>query len=115
MRATYETKMEAIALCQDEPAWMVKERLGLDESVRTIQRWCRLAYGKRPTHKQITRRDVLRDAVVATMMDLGHDPHRCGICGRVSFHECRIRKASSEPGVGSLVFVCSRCTRLGDV
>jgi hypothetical protein len=114
MRATYDMKLEAIALCQDQPAWMVKERLGLDETVRTIQRWTNQAFGTRPTHRSIGRVNMLRDAVAAELELRGHDRRRCDLCKRGSFHQCLIRKQNSEPGVDSLCFVCWRCTRRGD-
>jgi hypothetical protein len=107
---------EILALAQSPerpPAWEIKERLGLRQSVRQVQRLIHSRLGPRPTRRAIERRDVLRDAVVYEMERGGLDRHYC-LEGHHSLHPCLVRKIHPEPGVGSLAFVCRKHGVAGD-
>lgn len=114
MRATYDLKLEAIDLYREHPASVVKEMLGLEETPRTIQRWAGRVHGRRPTVRSLYRHDVLRTRVMALMVAGGLHDHYCSVHQGMSFHPCLIRELARDQSIGSLVFVCSKCSTPGD-
>jgi hypothetical protein len=112
MRANHNQKLEAVELCRERPALMVKEILGLEETPRTIQRWYGRVYGPRPTRRDLERHDVLRTRVVALMIAGGLNERYC-VEGHWSFHPCLIRELKRDSEIGSLAFVCTKRARPG--
>jgi len=96
-----------LALC-DQPAWIVKERFGLAEDVRTLQRWARREYGTIPTRRQLARRNPEREVLVRRMESGGLHRRYC-VRGHTSFHPCLIRAFRGEH-----VFVCRKHAVRGD-
>jgi hypothetical protein len=90
------------------------EAMGIpDEHRRAVQRAINRYFGPQP--RRVVRNDVLRRRVIAEMVARGLDPHRCHACSRVTTMPMYLRELAQDDAIGSLVFVCRRCKRAGDV
>lgn len=92
----------------DQPAWMVKERYGLKQDVRTLQRWARREHGAIPTRQQ-RGANPDRQGAVSRMIRDGLHEHYCSVEHHGSFWPCLIRDTAD----GS-IFVCRKHARRGD-
>lgn len=108
MRITNLDQYEAIDLLASLNATEVKERLGLKESERTIQRWAARVYGSIPTRRELARPNPERNALVLRMESEGLDRRYC-VHQHHSFYLCLIRLTD----VGH-VFVCRKHALRGD-
>jgi hypothetical protein len=90
------------------------EKLGLTVGERTIQKAVRKFLGAQPK-RPAARGDALRRRVVAWMIDSGLDEHVCSVCFRWSGEPCYIHELRRDDDLGTLVFVCRRCKRPGDL
>lgn len=95
-------------------AQFIQGELGLDISVRQVQRIVSSRLGRRPTRKAIRQPDVLRDRVVAYMESQGLDPRYCSACGRYALDKGFIRALNDDLSLDVLVFVCRRCSVVSD-
>ena len=96
-------------------AAFIQEELGLSISVRQIQRLIASRLGRRPTRETVQKSDILRERVVAYLVQQGLNPRRCSSCGRVTIQGTAIREVSPDLSLDALVFVCLRCAAPGDV
>lgn len=90
------------------------EHFGLTVTPRAIQKAVNRYLGPLPKRASAVRRDKLRRRVVAWMVASGLRADYCYLCGRPS-HTVYIRELRQDDDLGSLVFVCHRCKRPGDV
>lgn len=97
------------------PSRFIRDELGLDISVRQVQRLVSSRLGRRPTRAAIKRADVLRDRVVAYMESQVLDPHYCSSCHRYYPARGFIRALNADLSLDVLVFVCARCSVVSDV
>lgn len=91
----------------DQPAWIVKERYGLEQDVRTLQRWARREYGTIPT-RQVMLADRERYKLVLRAEADGLDRRYC-VNGHVSYWPCLLRRIGD-----GYAFVCRKHSRRGD-
>lgn len=101
-------KDDNLLALRDMPACWVKERYGLKEDVRTLQRWARREYGSIPTRKAMLR-DKERLATVRRMEDEGLHQNYCSVAQHYRYWPCLIRRSD----VG-LIFVCRKHAERGD-
>ncbi|MET4003894.1 hypothetical protein ABIB48_002632 [Arthrobacter sp. UYCu511] len=97
-----------------KPAWMIKEELGSERSVRRIQEVINQNLGRRPSRQAIRRSDMLRDRVVAAMEAGGLSRYYCGSCQRRCLEELFIHQLRQDDRIESLIFVCRNCSGPGD-
>lgn len=97
------------------PAAFIRDELGLDISVRQVQRLVSSRLGRRPTREAIRRPHVLRDRVVAYMEAQGLDQYYCSECHRHFLEPCFIRALNGDISLDVLVFVCRHCSVASDV
>ena len=113
MKASADQKYEALYLMDpDSPepfsAREIKERLGLVQDERTIQRWARKAYGRIPTRREM-KRDPQRDAQVQALEAEGLHQNYCSVHQHLSFWPCLVRDTKD-----GRMFVCRKHARRGD-
>ena len=112
----YDRDDEIIAYAQSgKSASWIQEHLGLPITVRQVQRLIHDRLGPRPTRAAITRPDLLRSVVLASMKERGLNEHWCSVCGEYRAVPCLIRCTSWRQDVEHLVFVCRGCSAPGDV
>lgn len=98
-----------------QPASSIKEQLGLTISLRQVQRIVVQRLGRWPKRSYATRDDPLRRRVVSWMEASGLDRSYCFQCNRISLKPPYIRQLKHDDDLGTLVFVCCRCRRAGDI
>lgn len=114
MRVTPDQKYEALYLLDPRAArpmtaGEVKEKLGLVQDERTIQRWALKAYGRVPTRRELERHNPERDELVRQAEAEGLDRRYCSVRQHLSFWPCLLRRTDD----GHL-FVCRKHARRGD-
>ncbi|MBV1778713.1 hypothetical protein KRR55_06250 [Paeniglutamicibacter sp. ABSL32-1] len=97
-----------------KPAWMIKEELGVERSVRRIQEVINQNLGRRPSRQAIRHHDIFRDRIVAAMEAGGLSRYYCSSCQRRSIEPLFIHQLQRDDQIGSLVFVCRHCSGPGD-
>lgn len=98
---------EVLEALRDQPPWWVKERYGLKEDVRTLQRWARREYGSIPTRRAVLADRERYKLVLAAESD-GLDRRYC-FHQHLSYWPCLLRRTAD-----GLVFVCRKHARRGD-
>lgn len=113
----YEEDERIIELAMQVPkkaAWMIKEELGSERSVRRIQEIINAHLGRRPSRQAIRQRDIVRDRVVAAMEEMGLLKNYCGVCSKWFAESLFIHELESDDRIESLIFVCRHCSGPGD-
>lgn len=95
----------------------VMEFLGIPaEHLRGVQAQIRRLYGRRPKAASKLRQDVLRRRVVRYLVDqCGLRSDYCFQCQTYAGTDTYLRELRQGDDLGSLVFVCKRCKRAGDI
>lgn len=96
-----------------KPAWMIKEEIGSQRSVRRIQEIIHEHLGKRPPREVLLKRDILRDRIVASMEEAGLLKNYCTVCERWFGTPLYIQELRQDNAIESLTFVCRNCAGPG--
>lgn len=113
----YEEDELIIELARQVPkkaAWMIKEEIGSERSVRRIQEIINAHLGKRPSRQDIRRPDIIRDRVVAAMEEAGLVKNYCCVCEKWFAEPLFIHELERDDRLESLTFVCRHCSGPGD-
>ncbi|MDI9934728.1 hypothetical protein QM806_04565 [Rhodococcus sp. IEGM 1351] len=105
---------EVLALAEaGKTAAEIVEELGLPVGERAIQKAINKFVGPLPK-RPAARSDKMRPRVVAWMVAHGLNEKVCCVCFKPSVFDMYLRELKRDDELGSLIFVCRHCKRVGD-